>query len=137
MSLQTPRGSNLTTVGTRRREEIFPERRTRSSHISARARIGARSSVRGGIDAASTTVKRSHDGVARRRSQLRLQEGQAAAARVAASGTGMKTSASLEAERLVRFASDQGSGMRVLMERATILVACKSRKASGREAVLR
>ena len=134
MSLQTPRGSNLTTVGTRRRERIFPERRTRSSHISARARIGSRSGVRGGIDAASTTVKRSHDGVARRRSQASLQEGPAAAARVAASGTGIKTGASLEAERLARFASDQDSGMRVLMERATILVACESRKAFGREA---
>ena len=134
MSLQTPHGSNITTVGTRRREEIFPERRTRSSHISARARIGARSGVRGGFDAASTTVKRSHDGVARRRSQASLQEGHAAAVALGGLAARLELRERTARERLARFPSDQKGGMRVLMAHAAVLVRCKSRKASGREA---
>ena len=134
MKLQTPHGSNLTTVGTRRRERIFPERRTRSSHISARARIGARSGLRGGIDAASTAVKRSCNGDARRRSQLSLQEGQAAAAALGGPAARLELRESIARERLARFPSDQNGRTHVLLVRAAVLVRAKSRKAFGREA---
>ena len=70
-----------------------------SRHFSARARIGLRSGVGVGIDAVSTTVKRSFNGKSRRTSEVCHAAG--AATRQLAPG--MKTNARLTLERFARF----------------------------------
>ena len=59
MSLLSPHNSNIFSVNTHRQEADSSRARTVSRHFSARARIGLRSGVGVGIDAVSTTVKRS------------------------------------------------------------------------------
>ena len=70
LSLLSPHSSKLFSVNTHRQVADFSRARTVSRHFSARARIGLRSGVGVGIDAVSTTVKRSFNGKSRRRSEL-------------------------------------------------------------------
>ena len=56
----------------------FSQARTMSRHISERARIGLRSGAGAGIDALSTTAKRSFNGKSRRMSHLNAKVHRAA-----------------------------------------------------------
>ena len=79
MSLQTLHGSQHITNGVRVPHADLLRERSRCSLFSARARIESRRLLGVGIDAVSTTVNRSFNGGARRRSQPKDLEGHRAA----------------------------------------------------------
>ena len=75
MSIHSPHGYEHITVGTHVQDAILSRAHVLSRHISARARIGSRSGERVGFHAASTALKRSFNGDARRSSADLLLEG--------------------------------------------------------------
>ena len=104
-----------------------------SRHFSARARIGLRSGVGVGIDAVSTTVKRSFNGKSRRRSEVC----HAAAPPPGRLAPGMKTDARLTSERFARFGCDLDSRTQNLIVRATGKVASENKQRLERQASVR
>ena len=128
MSLRSPHNSNIFSVNTHRQKADFSRARTVSRHFSARARIGLRSGVGVGIDAVSTTVKRSFNGKSRRMSEV-VPCCRAASRRV---GTWMKTGARLPSERFARFGCDLDSGTQNSIVRATVKVASENKQRRGR-----
>ena len=123
MSLLSPHSSKLFSVNTHRQVADFSRARTVSRHFSARARIGLRSGVGVGIDAVSTTVKRSFNGKSRRMSEVC----HAAAPPVGGFAPGMKTDARLTSERFARFGCDLDSRTQNLIARATGKVASEKK----------
>ena len=73
MSLQTPLRSKHITAGTHAQVLIFSRASTMGRHFASRARIESRGGSGVGIDAASTTVHRSFNGNARRKSRSSQQ----------------------------------------------------------------
>ena len=130
MSLRSPHNSNILSVNTHRQEADFSRARTVSRHFSSRARIGLRSGVGVGIDAVSTTVERSFNGKARRRSELVP----CCRRRQSAVGTWSKTDAHLTLERFARFGCDLDSRTQNSIARATGKVASEKKQRRGREA---
>ena len=104
-----------------------------SRHFSSRARIGLRSGVGVGIDAVSTTVKRSFNGKSRRMSEV-VPCCHAASRRVC---TWTKTDAHLTLERFARFGCDLDSGTQNLILRATVKVASENKQRRERAACIR
>ena len=132
MSLLSPHNSNIFSVNTHRQEADFSRARVVSRHFSARARIGLRSGVGVGIDAVSTTVKRSFNGKSRRMSEV-VPCCRAASRRVC---TWSKTRAHLTLERFARFGCDLDSGTQNSIVRATVKVASENKQRRGREACI-
>ena len=130
MSLRSPHNSNIFSVNTHRQVADFSRARTVSRHFSARARIGLRSGVGVGIDAVSTTVKRSFNGKSRRMSEVC----HAAGAATRQLRTWSKTDAHLTLERFARFGCDLDSRTQNLIARATGKVASENKQRRGREA---
>ena len=104
-----------------------------SRHFSARARIGLRSGVGVGIDAVSTTVKRSFNGKSRTRSEV-VPCCRAASRQLR---TWMKPDAHLTLERFARFGCDLDSRTQNLIVRATGKVASEKKQRLERQAGLR
>ena len=75
MSLQTLHSSQLLTFQTHVQEAVSRARAERSRRSGARARIGTRGGVRVAFGTASTTVMPSFNGVARRRSSVKVLSG--------------------------------------------------------------
>ena len=100
MSLHTRPCDLLVTDDSHMSDAISSRALSPSRHFVARARMGLRGGVRARIDTASTTVHRSLDAVARRKSQLLPP----AASRVRTLFADLETHVPLDAQRLLGFA---------------------------------
>ena len=119
----------LVPVGTHALVTFFSRGSSPSRHFVARARMGLRGGVRARIDTASTTVHRSLDAVARRKSQLLPP----AASRVRTLFADLETHVPLDAQRLLGFACGLHGYMRTARAHVPVKTAMKKEQTPSAE----
>ena len=119
----------LVPVGTHALVTFFSRGSSPSRHFVARARMGLRGGVQARIDTASTTVHRSLDAVARRKSQLLPP----AASRVRTLFADLETHVPLDAQRLLGFACGLHGDMRPTRAHVAVKTAMEKEQTRERE----
>ena len=119
----------LVPVGTHALVTFFSRGSSPSRHFVARARMGLRGGVQARIDTASTTVHRSLDAVARRKSQLLPP----AASRVRTLFADLETHVPLDAQRLLGFACGLHGDMRTARAHVPVKTAMKKEQTPSAE----
>ena len=119
----------LVPVGTHALVTFFSRGSSPSRHFVARARMGLRGGVQARIDTASTTVHRSLDAVARRKSQLLPP----AASRKRTLFADLETHVPLDAQRLLGFACGLHGHMRTTRAHVPVKTAMEKKQTRERE----
>ena len=119
----------LVAVGSHASHAISREASSPSRHFVARARMGLRGGVRARIDTVSTTVHRSLDAVARKKSRVLTRT----ASRVRRAVAVLSTHVPLDALRLLGFACGLHGSLRTSRAQGPVKTAMKKEQTRERE----